>query len=345
VSGLPPGSAQVILPNSPGSTAAIVTTLRNAGAVLDSFVSYHRAIGFSHVFLFFDDPADPDLARASAMTDVTAIAHDAALRNSWQTLPSYPIYRTSLDSEVMSRQLLNVEHAMRLARRRGHDWLLNIDSDELFFSPDENVAEHFAQLTATPAECVSYLNYEAIPESDEIGDYFREVDLFKLPFGAVRVHLPSVMGRAEQSVPQLRPFFHFYTNGKSAVRLSVDGLSTAGVHAFRRLKGRLASVESKRQFILHYPCCGFDAFWTKYVTLGRFADKWWGAFDIAQAIGSFHLEARDVIAQGGREAALAFYRERLAISDRRQAEQLIGLGLVTRLALPRQIIMAGAQTS
>jgi hypothetical protein len=318
--------------------AAIVTTLRNAGAVLDSFVSYHRAIGFSHLFLFFDDPADPGLERARAKADVTAIACDQALREAWRTLPSYPLHSGTLDSEVMSRQLLNVEHAMRLARQRGYGWLLNIDSDELFFSPQQNVADHFAQLSASPAETVFYLNYEAIPEREEIGDFFREVDLFKLPCGSVQTHLPAVMRQVERSVPQLNPFFHFYTNGKAAVRLGTDGLVTAGVHRFRHLSRPIAGVQSLPQFVLHYPCCGFETFWMKYVTLGRFADKWWGTQDIASAIGTFHLEARDVVMSGDRDAARAFYRERVAVCDPDEARKLIEYGLVTRLHSPREII-------
>jgi hypothetical protein len=326
------------LPTSPNQSAVIVTTLRNAGAVLDSFISYHRAIGFSHLFLFFDDPADPDLPRVREKPGVTAIAHDRALRDAWQTLPSYPLYRRSLDSEVMSRQLLNVEHAMRLARHQGDGWLLNIDSDELFFSPQQTVADHFAELSETPAESVFYLNYEAIPEREEIGDFFREADLFKLPYGAVKTHLAARMRQVEQSVPQLKPFFHFYTNGKAAVRLGIEGLATAGVHRFRHLSRPIKDLQSLPQFVLHYPCCGFETFWTKYATLGRFADRWWGTQDIASAIGTFHLDARDVVMHGDREAAHTFYRERVAVCDPNAARKLIEYGLVTRLHSPREII-------
>ncbi len=239
--------------NAPRS-AAIVTTLRNAGAVLDSFVSYHRAVGFSHLFLFFDDPSDPGLSRAREKAGVTAIAHDDALREAWRSLPSYPLYSGSLDSEVMSRQLLNVEHAMRLARDRGYGWLLNIDSDELFFSPQQRVTDHFEQLSATPAETVFYLNYEAIPEREEIDDFFREVDLFKLPYGSVEIppRGSDAASRANGALSS-KPFFHFYTNGKAAVRLGIDGLATAGVHRFRHLSRPIAGVQSLPHFVLHYP--------------------------------------------------------------------------------------------
>jgi len=322
--------------DAPNDTVAIVTTLRNAGAVIDSFVAYHRAIGFQHLFLFFDDPADPNLEPARKMPDVTAIPHDAALRETWRTLPGYRYHERFIDSEVMSRQILNLEYAIALARKRKLDWLLSIDADELFFSPNENVRGHFAALSATPSETVSYPNYEAVPEVEAIDDFFREVDLFKVPWA--RQHLAEALGRAQQTTPQLRPFFHFYSNGKPAVRLTPNAPAPNGLHEFRRATGETIVGQSSGQCVLHYACCGFDAFWTKYTTLGHFADRWWDRLDIAAAIGPFHLEARNVVMKGGREQALAFYRERLAITDAKLADKLIEVGILTRLSRPRTII-------
>lgn len=48
----------------PTARAALVTTLRGAAPVLDSFIRYHLARGFAHLYLFFDDPDDPALALA-----------------------------------------------------------------------------------------------------------------------------------------------------------------------------------------------------------------------------------------------------------------------------------------
>jgi hypothetical protein len=324
--------------NSTSSAVAIVTTLRNAGVVLDSFVAYHRAIGFEHLFLFFDDPADPDLARAGAMQGVTAILHDARLREIWRSLPGYRRHGASVDSEVMSRQLLNVEYAMQLAREHGFGWLLNIDADELFLAPDGSVGDHFASVSATSVETVAYPNYEAVPERDAIGDFFRDIDLFKRPYSAVQREAPQALAAAQQNTPQLNPFFHFYANGKSAVRLTAEPPVPVSVHQFNHVGGHTVAATSRRCFVLHYACCGFETFWTKYATLGRFADRWWGQYDIAASIGSFHLEARDVVMRGNRDDALAFYRERLAISDVSRAEDLIREGLLTRIEEPRRII-------
>lgn len=319
--------------------AAIVTTLRNAGKVIDSFVAYHLAAGFARLFLFFDDPADPDFARFAAHPSVTAIAHDAELRRRWRALSLYPEQAPFVDSEVMARQVLNVQLAMGLAREERLDWLLHIDSDELFFSPGETADEHFRRLQAEPIDTMLYLNYEAFPERDEVGDFFREVDLFKVPPELNRHPVTAELVRLVRATPQLYPdLFHFYGAGKSAVRLSAPGMEPKGVHHFVRADGAYRPGESRAHFVLHYACCGFDAFWTKYVTLGRFADRWWNAYDIAALIGRFHLEARDIVAGGDREAARRFYRERVSIEDRARVDALLGMGVLARFPQPRRLL-------
>jgi hypothetical protein len=330
------------MPVTANPEAAIVTTLRNAGAVLDSFLRYHFAIGFAHIFLFFDDPNDPDLVRAASMPNVTAIAHDSALRERWKDLRSYAEMAPSSDREVMGRQVLNAELALTLARERGMGWLLHIDADELFYSPGESVKSHFARMGAQGFEGINYPNYEAIPEKDEIGDFFREVDLFKVQPSLWRVPLTEAGARVLQAAPQFHPnYYNFYGVGKSAANLSVANLKPKGVHFFEVAEDEVMhGLESRTQFILHYACCGFEHFWTKYATLGRFADQWWGKYDIAAMIGPFHLEARDIVASGDREAARAFYRQGAAIKNPALVAQLLQFGFVTRVTQPRRILGA-----
>ncbi len=319
--------------------AAIVTTLRNASSVLDSFINYHLSIGFSHIYLFFDDPNDPDLPRMAAHPAVTAMAHDASLRNRWRELPQYREQSAFLDREVMARQILNTALAMEMARMAGFTWLLHIDADELFYSPFESADAHFRSLETQPCETVQYMNYEAVPERDEIGDFFREVDLFKVPPHLNKRRVTPDLVQAVRRMPQLHPnFFNFYASGKSAVRLSAAGMRPTGVHHFMGPDKRWEAGHSNRHFILHYACCGFETFWTKYVTLGRFTDQWWEKYDIAQLVGRFHLEARDIVAAGGRDAARAFYRNRVSIQDDQRIKELLALGVLARFPHPGQVL-------
>ena len=311
--------------------AAIVTTLRNAGPSLDSFIAWHLGIGFAHLFLFFDDPADADRARVKDHPHVTAIAHDAGLKREWARLPEQQTFGAFADSEVMARQVLNAALAMELARARGFQWLLHMDADELFWSPAGSVAAHFAGMEAKGAPAVKYWNYEAVPEKCAIGDPFRAVDLFKNP-PALRLGRETAEGAALlASTPAAR--FHFYSNGKAAVRLNVPGMRPRSVHDFDNPAAPAPAKAAEGAFILHYACCGFENFRRKYRTLGVFADRWFGKTDIRAATGSsLHLDSRDVVAAGDREKALDFYRTRIALEDGARAEALIEQGVLTRIA-------------
>ena len=318
---------------------AIVTTLRDAGGMLDSFVAYHLHHGFAHLFLFFDDPLDPGLERFAGHPMVTAIPHDGELRRCWTGLPEYAAGSEFMDREVMARQVLNAALAMGLARQKQFDWLLHIDADELFFTPRQSVAEHFTQIHALAADTIRYQNFECVPEKDDVADAFREVDLFKVPLelggGSVSGECNILLGKTLQ-IPAKR--FHFYRNGKSAMRLSAQELRPNGVHKFVDWNSETRGMRAKGAFILHYACCGFESFWQKYVTLGAFTDRWLNSFDIRSAIGPLHLDARDIVAAGDREAGRAFYRERIAIEDIEQVRQLILCGILTRIPEPGELL-------
>jgi hypothetical protein len=215
------------------SHAAIVTTLRDAGAVIRSFVAYHRTIGFDHFFLFFDDPHDPALIWARAQSDVTAIAHDENLRRTWTSLKSYVQEGDYVSREVMSRQVLNAEHAINLALGKGLRWLLHIDADELFYAPGGTTVEHFASLETKRIDTVTYLNYEAVPEREEIADFFCEVSVFKRP-----VRPGAAARELIKATPQLMPNF-FTTTGMASRRFASTPRACCQ-QVFTALSGRAA---------------------------------------------------------------------------------------------------------
>ncbi|WP_207869618.1 glycosyltransferase family 2 protein [Brevundimonas goettingensis] len=318
---------------------AIVTTLRDAGPLLDRFIAWHVAAGFARLYLVFDDPADPDAVRVASRPGVTVIVHDGALREAWTAQSVYAGLADSIDTEVMARQILNAAVVMDRARRDGCSWLLHIDIDELFWSPNQSVADHFSALEAEPFDVVTYRNLEAAPEADEIDDPMGQVTLFKVPPERLPTLPQAALRQALQASPRFRTgIFNLYSNGKSAARLDRPGLEPFGVHDFGRPQAGTARAISARHFILHYACCGFQAFLAKYRRLGRFQDRWWGRYDIAAAIGPFHLQARDVIMTGDEAAALAFYRARVAIENPAEAERLLAAGVLERIIGPARLL-------
>ena len=324
--------------------AAIVTTLRDAGSVLDSYIKYHHSIGFEHFFLFFDDPNDPALERLSKVPHITAIPNDEVLHQRWKWTNLYQTdhIRKSLN-EHLARQLLNTELAICWAKEKGMQWLLHIDVDELFYSAEHTVQEHFQSLHDQGIRLVKYVNYEGIPESVTIDSCFKEVTLFKKnPWNPPGKKLSAEEKQVFSSIPQVPDewFFNFYGNGKSAAYLC-NGLLPNGPHEFLlpedRARGWSDANNSDDFVILHYPCCGFEAFLTKYATLGKFPDKFLGTIDIASTIGTFHLEARDVVA-AGREQALKFYETRLMIDNEAHVQKLIESGLACRIVEPSETL-------
>lgn len=335
--------------NTASAPSALVTTLRGAAPVIDSFVRYHLALGFTRLYLFFDDPHDPALQRVRDAHDarIAIFEHGPALQSAWRQCAQYSHYAPHVEREVMARQCLNVEVAVQHALADRIEWLLHIDADELFYAPGQDAGTHFARLSATGIERAVYPNLEALPESEAIDDFFREVTLFKsnrnlFPGGRLDARQEALA----RDVPQLLPNgFLFYSNGKGAARVR-PGLVPDGVHRFHRTRFPRAEQAADAAGppaverviadcrVLHYACCGFAALAAKYRILGGFSDRWFDRVDIRESIGDFHLAARDVVATGDDERARSFYRERAMLDDPSLIAALLDAGLLVRIDGP-----------
>jgi len=79
--------------------------------------------------------------------------------------------------------------------------------------------------------------------------------------------------------------------------------------------------------------------------LGAFPDRWFDQVDVAKAIGSFHLESRDVILRGSLREARAFYKQRVVIKEKNLVNSLIHGGIVCRIDQPSELLNGGNQRS
>ncbi len=313
----------------------IASTMRGAEKVIDSFIIYHRAIGFEHFFLFFDEPDDPAIDRARRYDGVTIIPTDDDLRRQWQ---ASTLFAARFTDEIMGRQTLNLEVAIGLAAGQGLDWLMHIDQDELFYSARQSVQDHFAELTARNVACAMYPNHEAVPEQMDVVDFFKEVTLFKK--GATARAEPAFNDRQKAllaATPQLGDgFFHFYAGVKSAARVQ-PGLLPFGTHKFKPPAGSLTATARTDPLILHYPSCGFDHFWDKFVHLGARPYTFWGQ-DATNSLGPFLRDALAVGGQGDLQAARAFYANRFVLADEAVVESLIENDLCCRITEPARLL-------
>jgi hypothetical protein len=98
-----------------------------------SFIAYHLAIGFDHIFLFMDDPEDGSIEVASCFGSSVTITtrSDITESNIYSKCVLYPKYAPYINDEVPARQTLNAEYASILATDRGFKWLLHLDIDEV----------------------------------------------------------------------------------------------------------------------------------------------------------------------------------------------------------------------
>lgn len=314
---------------------AIVTTLIDAKDILPGFVQYHLAIGFDHIYLFFDDPYDPSIEAFENNKQLTCIRSNDDLRRRWQEMPgyvNYTDYHQFIEKEVQARQFLNTELACEMAKSDKIDWLLHIDVDELFYCHGEPVARHFERVHKQNITQMTYTNYEAIPERIDIIDCFKEITLFKknaIDYSWIEGLIEKTKSRALE--------FNFYGCGKSAAL--VREIKYGGIHTFQMKESSDGAGTNKQKLqgnmplILHYPIYSFCSFWQKYTTLGNFSDKWFDRVPIF----SFHRECRDVVRSGDRQSAMAFYRKRVMV-NKGTLFCLRAFGIVARITYPAAVL-------
>lgn len=298
---------------------AIVTTVRAANNLLESFLDYHLSIGFDRIYLFFDDPKEYT-EQFNMEGKICLIKSDGHLFKKWQESKLYPRLQNFISDDVMTRQLLNASVAIDMALDDQVEWLLHIDIDELFFYQNgKGVRPHFLDLSNRKADFVTYVNHEAIPEKLMIDNCFLEVSLFKRNVK----DLTDVQKNAIFNDDCFRngtEYFNFYMGGKAAARVQ-PGVIPDGVHdfTFEATKALLSHdtvysqlnpvrVSYSDPCILHFPCCGFNNFWSKYKLLGNFSDQWFGVYEISSILPK-HVQSRDVVLRGDVQAAKRFYEE------------------------------------
>jgi hypothetical protein len=249
---------------------ALTTMVRNLDATFSLWCTHHLRL-FDTILLWIDDPAE--LASPFLPSDPRILIQ----------LGDQDTSRSSHGS-FMLRQDANTNRALELCRARSIDWLCHLDADELLHAPSRE--DLLAELTP---ECgqIRFVNHEVWPVW-EAANPFTDCTVFK-----VNGH---------------NPFFHFYNNGKSAVRCT-PGVSARGAHKFVHAVGQ--EKVSTSTVVLHYACATYAIWLNKYAHLGDFPSFWWD--DPKNPIPKgFHLESRDVYQRcastGDFAEAEAFFR-------------------------------------
>ena len=293
----------------------IVCQVRDASTRIESFVKYHLKVGFAMIYLYFDDCGeidDAEKARRAGGDKVQIRFRDANLVEEWSTLVGWDKLKAFAHGDVQVRQMLNALHALKRARSDRLDWLLHIDSDELFYPGEEakTIHDHFSDLDKTNCGVFTYYNYEAVPEEDTEEDPFRTVTLFKRSLAVVPPDIDEGILDFWRSRSPNNEVFLFYQNGKSAVRCSRSAVP-ASVHVWltndgpangrsndHRNKG-LTFDKSVTCAVLHFACTDSTALWRKYSLLGNFSNAC-VADTIHHQPDTFHCLCRDTLTSAHR---------------------------------------------
>ena len=202
----------------------LVCTLKDASKRLDSFIRFHQRVGFARIYLYFDDATETaDIEAARGYADVEVIVRDEALAAAWANLPGWAALKDYVQGDVQVRQMLNALHCLRRAEARDRlQWLVHVDSDELFDPGARSIHDHFRYLEASRFDWFCYHNFEAVPEvayQTEV-DPFLTVSLFKRAACLVPDAAKAVSETWRARNFGIDPFL-FYANGKTAVRCGV----------------------------------------------------------------------------------------------------------------------------
>ena len=325
----------------------LVCTLRDASKRLDSFIRYHQRVGFARIYLYFDDATETaDIEAARGYADVEVIVRDEALVAAWANLPGWAALKDYVQGDVQVRQMLNALHCLRRAEARDRlQWLVHVDSDELFDPGARSIHDHFRYLEASRFDWFCYHNFEAVPEvayQTEV-DPFLTVSLFKRAACLVPDAAKAVSETWRARNFGIDPFL-FYANGKTAVRCGV-GACPVSVHAWGRkdpLRGgtndprhrALALDASVACRVLHYACCSFAQLRRKYETLGAFPNSC-VAGTVHHEPDTFHCKCRDAFLTGGPPALAALFERCVVLDDSREARRGIEAGVLERVRIAK----------
>lgn len=324
-------------------TVATVTTIRASLEETLAFVSYHLRTGVDHMYLFFDDPEDEAIYFLEGDSRVTCVRCDER-----------HVRKCGLDksASLQKKQNANATYAFKDARRRGAEWLVYLDSDELLYCR-KPTNEFFSAMEAE-IDVVLFPVMEAVPQKLRYHRPFEEISLFKFypkvaPGGKrfemgewdslcykiwtkvwhLRKRMATALGVSHSQI--IGHFILGHSVGKSAVRTSSN---------ISPLNSHLPAPEGNRELrlrvpfngaLLHFDCRGY----------GRWREKWerrvtgktgWNTTRFSHRRKKQRRQFREAYSQESERALRDLYKRWYFMPDYERTI-LEGLGLVKEIDL------------
>ena len=250
----------------------IVSTIKNPHH-LEFWINYHQKIGIDKFYLFDDD----NQSVLKTGNNIKRYVYNDDYLEKLKECSLFIKFGPSFKEEVMSRQILNCQIALKDAELDGIDWLLHIDADELlYFEKKDGEYETIgSRLMDVPKniDWLIILNYEVLVDKENADNCFTDLSFFR--------------NRKKASK------FKAYGNGKGLCRVKKE-MEPAGVHEFynNKLDKDRHMILAHTQ-ILHFCSCRFDDWKLKYENLGDFPDHYWN-LPSNNKVFDFHAKSRDI---------------------------------------------------
>jgi len=237
-----------------------ITMLRTSLENTLDFISYHLNIGVDHMYLFFDDPKDDAIKVLVGNKNVSCFRCDS---KHWLKLSN------KTDLSINERQKLNANLALKMAKKKGYDWIAHIDSDELIYT--KKPLKKFLFNIPKDVQVLRLRTIEAVAEKNQNKGLFRGVTLFK-SMGYLSKFYYSNKKILQKIVPFLKKhegnlsniYFRAHSAGKSIIRTNAK-IDQIGIHEPVAKKGfKLNYMFVSDAHLLHFDCCNFDSWKLKW---------------------------------------------------------------------------------
>ena len=237
-----------------GSRFGVVVTTNETPAQTRGFINFHLNVGAEHIVVCFDNPSDPVMSEYLNHPDVSCIC--CTTKHWLMLLGRQP-------DNMQEKQHANLRYGSDMLRRRGIDWIISLDTDELLFpskSSVQDVLDHCSNevdfLQVQPKESIQH---DGMHHSSPFAARY-----FKVLPDPRDASPPAEQDCILSTLSELtRNGFFGHTIGKSFFRAS-SAIDTYNQHIPKSSNCELVGAQTDSLSILHFDCMSFQGWRRKW---------------------------------------------------------------------------------
>ena len=293
---------------------ALVLTVKNESRLLRHNLLYHKAIGVSRAFVYFDGTTDNG---KETLIDLDFVeAQDSVNTEVYENYDFLNRFTSKAKEHHTARQCLNTYDALQKSKALGFDWLISIDADELItiHTDEPSNLNTFFQNLDNSVEVVNFRTLEVLQQRKHFGNVFAEADLFKTRKNFKYRGENIFRNIYNPSLKKYDKHYYWYgqTMGKGAIRVQSD-LMPHNVHRYVH-KDNAQPKTIKEGFVLHYHAYDGQDFIKKFRNFSEHPEH----FLSGNRVESLKLLLKDVVNNHGysEEELKRFFNQNLLFTSK-----------------------------